>query len=73
VSANGTKPTFVARANVSPNKGQKDAKAIWITIGAAWQFDLARGEQGFSIRLNALPLAWDGQFSLLPMREDTAE
>jgi hypothetical protein len=40
----------------------------WVTIGACW--NLRSGDDGFSIKLNTLPLGWDGRFVLLPPLEN---
>ena len=58
------KPVYVVRAP-DPN-----AKGKWITLGAAWR--LRDGKDGFSIRLNAVPVGnnWDGALVLLPPYDD---
>ena len=52
-------PDFVVRAKTGP--GRKD----WATLGYAWRRE--HGE-GFSIKLNALPIGshWGGVLKLLP-------
>jgi hypothetical protein len=49
------KPDYVARAKVGNG---------WTNIGAAWR--LRSGEDGYSLKLTAVPLNWDGRFVLLP-------
>jgi len=53
------KPIYIARAKVGNG---------WVTIGACW--NLRSGDDGFSIKLNTLPLGWDGRFVLLPPLEN---
>lgn len=60
----GSKPVFNARAKTDP---QSD---FMITIGAAWEF---REGEGYVVKLQTLPMNWDGTFILVPPREaDTA-
>jgi len=50
---------FVVRAPDSNNRGR------WVTVGVA--FERKNGEEGFSVKLNSLPLGnWDGALILLP-------
>ena len=50
------KPALIARAKVGNG---------WQSIGAAWP--LKSGEEGLSVKLNAIPVdGWNGQFVLLP-------
>lgn len=53
------KPRYIARAKVGNG---------WVTVGAAWDF--RSGEEGLSIQLTTIPLAWDGRFVLLPPLEN---
>jgi hypothetical protein len=62
-----TDPVFVVRAKCGPNSN------AWATLGYAWARE--NGE-GFSIKLNALPIGneWNGVLKLLPpyvAEEDT--
>ena len=51
-------PVFTVRAKDGANpKG-------WITVGAAWDFK--DGSPGLAVKLNSLPLNWDGSLVLLP-------
>jgi hypothetical protein len=52
------RPDFVARCKQAPGSD------YWMTIGAAWSY--RNGEPGFSVRLNAVPIDWDGTFLLMP-------
>jgi hypothetical protein len=54
-----TDPAFVVRAKCGPNTN------AWATLGYAWARE--NGE-GFSIKLNALPIGteWNGVLKLLP-------
>jgi hypothetical protein len=50
---------FVVRAPDSNNRGR------WVTVGVA--FGRKNGEEGFSVKLNTLPVGqWDGTLILLP-------
>lgn len=52
-------PAFVVRAPDPNNRGR------WITLGYAWT--RKNGEEGYSIKLNAVPVGnWDGALILLP-------
>ena len=47
------KPTLVAYSIREREKGKSD---IWTRIGAAWPFESEKGNKGFTIQLDALPL-----------------
>jgi hypothetical protein len=50
---------FVVRAPDSNNRGR------WVTVGVA--FERKNGEEGYSVKLNTLPVGqWDGTLILLP-------
>lgn len=50
---------YVVRAPDSANRGR------WVTVGVA--FERKNGEEGFSVKLNTLPVGtWDGTLILLP-------
>jgi hypothetical protein len=50
---------YVVRAPDSNNRGR------WVTVGVA--FERKNGEDGFSVKLNTLPVgSWDGTLILLP-------
>jgi hypothetical protein len=52
-------PAFVVRAPDPNNRGR------WITLGYAWS--RKNGEDGFSVKLNSIPVGnWDGALILLP-------
>jgi hypothetical protein len=64
-----TEPAFVVRARCGPSSN------AWATLGYAWPRE--NGE-GFSIKLNALPInaEWNGVLKLLPpyvAEEDTPD
>jgi len=44
------KPEYILRAKVGNG---------WTTIGAVWS--LRSGEDGFSLKINSVPLQWDGR------------
>ena len=51
------KPAYVLRAKVGNG---------WVSIGAMW--NLRSGDEGFSLKLNTLPLGWDGRcVALVPL------
>lgn len=56
------KPNFVAMAKVGNG---------WARIGAAWSFK--SGEEGLSVQINAIPINWDGRFSLFTPEELPAD
>ena len=55
--------------NVRAKTGRKDEndRDIFVTVGAAWPF--GSGE-GFNIKVNMLPINFDGQLMLVPPKED---
>lgn len=61
------KPAFVVRAP------DPHARGRWITLGSAWK--LKDGKEGYSLRLNAVPVggSWDGTLVLLPPIEADGE
>lgn len=60
----GRTPDLIARAVVA--KGKNGGKDFFQTIGAAWQRD---GGEGYSVKLQTLPVGWDGSFTLVVPRE----
>ena len=64
-TAKGSRPIY----NVRAKTGRKDDNGndIFMTVGAAWPFE--RGD-GLNVRINALPVAFDGQLMLVPPKED---
>lgn len=59
----GEKPAFRARAKIDPAEDHR------VTIGAAWPF---REGEGYVVRLETIPVNWDGSFLLVPPKEDPA-
>ena len=57
----GDKPVFNARARQDPDSEHMT------TIGAAWKFK--QGE-GYVVKLQSLPVNWDGSLILVPPKED---
>jgi hypothetical protein len=57
-----TEPAFVVRAKCGPSNN------AWATLGFAWERE---NGQGYSIKLNALPIGteWNGVLKLLPPYE----
>ena len=56
----GEKPVFRARAKTDPKEG------FMVTIGAAWPF---KEGGGYVVRLETIPVNWDGSFILVPPKE----
>ncbi len=54
----GRKPTMNARVKVGD---------IWTTIGVGWKLE---GRDGYSLKLNLIPVNFDGAIVLLPMKSD---
>lgn len=57
----GEKPAYNARAKKDPDS------EYMITIGAAWTF---KDGDGYVVRLESLPVNWDGTFILVPPRDN---
>lgn len=56
----GQPPDFNVRVKVGE---------FWSTIGAAWKVK----DGGISIRLNTVPVGWDGSALMLPPKEEKSE
>ena len=52
-------PDFVARARQAPGSD------FYLTIGAAWKKENGNGEEFVSVKLNNLPVGFDGSFLLM--------
>jgi hypothetical protein len=52
------KPDFVVRAKVKDD--------VWVTIGAAWSAQLKDGVTGYSLKINMVPMQWNGDALLMP-------
>lgn len=61
----GNRPVY----NVRAKTGRKDDNGndIFTTVGAAWPFN--QGD-GLNIRINMLPVNFDGQLMLVPPKDD---
>lgn len=58
-SQESRQPAYVVRAPDPNSRGR------WITLGYAWA--RKNGEEGFSVKLNSIPVGnWDGALILLP-------
>ena len=57
------KPDLVARCKQSPDSD------FWITIGAAWTAKIGDGT-GYSVKLHTVPTHWNGDFLLMPPKEE---
>ena len=60
-SEKGSKPVFNARAKTDPEND------FMITIGAAWEF---KDGEGYVVKLQNVPINWDGSFILVPPKDD---
>jgi hypothetical protein len=60
-----TRPAY----NVRAKTGRKDEsdRDVFVTVGAAWPF--GSGE-GFNVKINMLPVNFDGQLMLIPPKEE---
>lgn len=59
------RPAF--RAVVADERGEgTQVKTFWTPIGAAWP---TRSGKGFNIRLDMIPVGWDGRFTLVEADE----
>jgi hypothetical protein len=47
-------PDFIVRAKQSPDSD------YWVTIGAAWSAKFKDGQTGYSVKINNMPINWDG-------------
>jgi hypothetical protein len=63
--ARGAKPAFMVRAKT----GRQDAQErdIFVTVGAAWPWE--RGN-GYNVKIDTLPVAFDGYLLLAEPKED---
>jgi hypothetical protein len=59
------RPAYTVRAKTGRKDG--DGKDIFVTVGAAWPF--GSGE-GFNVRINMLPVAFDGTLMLIPPKDE---
>ncbi len=64
-SRTGNRPLYNVRAKTG-RKGE-DGKDIFMTVGAAWPFE--QGD-GLNVRINSLPVGFDGQLMLVPPRDN---
>jgi len=62
----GRKPDFYALQPIQSGKGE-NSKTYWNRIGAAWMLE---EKEGIRVQLNSLPV--DGEFMLLPPKEESA-
>jgi uncharacterized protein (DUF736 family) len=63
----GNKPDYVVRA-----KDHRD-KRRWHTIGVAWNTQTRDGIPYISVRLQSIPINWDGNFALIEPRANGDE
>jgi hypothetical protein len=59
------RPAYTVRAKTGRKDGE--GKDIFTTVGAAWPF--GNGD-GFNIKVNMLPINFDGQLMLIPPKEE---
>ncbi len=60
----GNKPIYNVRAKTGQQDGE--GRDIFTTVGAAWPFE--RGD-GLNVRINVLPIGFDGHLMLVPPRD----
>lgn len=53
-------PDYICRAKQAPDS------EYWLTVGAAWQYANKDGEVCYSVKLNNLPVGFDGSFVMVP-------
>lgn len=62
----GSMPAFFISAtdNSVVDKKTGEVKETWVRVGAAWPRQ--NGDPGYVIRINALPLNWNGSLLMQP-------
>jgi hypothetical protein len=61
------KPVLIARAKVSGREPPR-----WVTIGAGFRAQFDSGP-GISVQLQSIPFNFDGNFILMPPRDDDVD
>jgi hypothetical protein len=61
----GSRPLYNVRAKTGRKDGE--GKDIFTTVGAAWSFDSG---DGLNVRLNLLPVNFDGHLMLVPPKDE---
>lgn len=56
-------PDYIVRCKQAPDS------EYWITIGAAWTAKFKDGSEGFSVKINAAPIGWNGDCLLMPPKD----
>lgn len=56
-------PDYIARCK------QSSDSEYWITIGAGWTAAFKDGSSGISVKINNAPIGWNGDFLLMPPKE----
>lgn len=58
-------PAFIVRAKQSADSD------FWDTIGAAWPANFKDGSTGYSVKINKMPVNWNGDCLLMkPKKEE---
>lgn len=57
-------PDFIVRAKQSADS------EYWSTIGAAWTANFKDGSTGYSVKINNMPLNWNGDCLLMRPKQD---
>jgi hypothetical protein len=63
------KPALIARAKLSSRSDDANEPARWITLGVAFEANI-KGELGYSVKLNVIPVGWNGDLLLMPPQDD---
>ena len=61
----GSRPAYIVRGREKVGENVR-----WFNIGAAWTFQMRDGTEALSVRLQALPINFDGNFALIPYRQE---
>ena len=64
-SGKANRPAYSVRAKTG--RKDDDGKDIFATIGGAWPFN---NGGGFNVRINVLPVNFDGTLMLLPSKDE---
>jgi hypothetical protein len=62
--SSGSRPLYNVRAKTGRKDGE--GKDIFTTVGAAWSFESG---DGLNVRLNMLPINFDGHLMLVPPKD----
>jgi hypothetical protein len=63
--AAGQRPAYIVRAKTGRQDG--DGKDIFVSVGAAWHW---QNGSGFNVKIDTLPVAFDGYLLLAEPKDD---